>query len=236
MARSTSSSSAHGSARSITAGTGRAIDAGSSGWPHSPASRFSTSGALAPPTPAPPRSVTLEDWVNNTRTVMDAAGFARPAVVTWTDATVVGLSLAATFPERTRALAIVNWSYDLFTSTLELTSGFPEWGGDEMLSRLPALAPSDANNPTFQDWFLRTQRASAGPGAVAAMYAMLRELDVEAIIPLVSVPTIVVRRTAPAIVGRAGQRACASDAGCEVRRGSRTRHPLLGRRRRLADR
>jgi class 3 adenylate cyclase len=146
--------------------------------------------------PAPPHSVTLEDWVGDARAVMDAVGFERAAVVTWTDATAVGLSLAATFPNRTSALVLVNWSYDLFRRLVRTRPTIGEWGTEAGLAHLATIAPTSAADPAYRDWFARMQRASCGPGAVQTMYEMLSRLDVEALLPSITVPTICIRRDA----------------------------------------
>jgi class 3 adenylate cyclase len=143
--------------------------------------------------PAPPHSITLESWVDDARAVMAAANSSQASVVVWTDATPVGLWLAATSPESVRALAIVNWSYDIFQA-FQIQSVLDDWGTRAGLTRLDRLAPSMRGDRAYQEWFLRLHRASAGPGAVNAMYAMLRGIDIAPVLPLVSAPTLLVRR------------------------------------------
>jgi class 3 adenylate cyclase len=143
--------------------------------------------------PAPPHSITLESWVDDARAVAEAAGFERAAVIAWTDATAVGLSLAATFPDFVTALVIVNWSYDLFVAA-NLDRPIADWGTEAVLARLDRLAPSHAHDAAYRDWFLRMHHASCGPGAVDAMYRMLRGLDINVLLSSVDVPALLVRR------------------------------------------
>jgi class 3 adenylate cyclase len=56
------------------------------------------------------------------------------------------------------------------------------------------LAPSHAHDAAYRDWFLRMHHASCGPGAVDAMYRMLRGLDINVLLSSVDVPALLVRR------------------------------------------
>ena len=144
--------------------------------------------------PAPPGSLTLEAWLEDARAVMDAAGSARAAVVVATDAAPMGAMFAATHPERVSSLVILN------------TLGRPEeyrermegigrvWGTEASLDTIDVLAPSHADDPAYRESFLRAQRASAGPGAAAAMYAMLEAVDTRAALAAVHAPTLFVVR------------------------------------------
>jgi class 3 adenylate cyclase len=56
-------------------------------------------------------------------------------------------------------------------------------------------APSHAEDQAARDWFERYQRLSASPGAMKALWASLKETDVRAILPAISVPTLLMHRT-----------------------------------------
>lgn len=59
--------------------------------------------------PAPPGALPpLEDWMDDVRTVMEAVGSERAALVGTGDGAMMAATFAATFPERVTALVLVN--------------------------------------------------------------------------------------------------------------------------------
>jgi pimeloyl-ACP methyl ester carboxylesterase len=57
------------------------------------------------------------------------------------------------------------------------------------------FAPSLADNAEFKRSWARYERASASPGAAAAILRVSTEFDVRRLLPTVSVPTLVLHRT-----------------------------------------
>jgi class 3 adenylate cyclase len=144
---------------------------------------------------------TWEEWVDDVRAVLDAAGSERTAVFAETDGGPIGLLFTAMQPERVSALILFSTSarrlraddypmgiapevVDVWVEMVRATWGTPE---------LAAMAyPSRANDPQFLQDFARGMRAMATPGSVAAMYRYIIEsLDAREALPLIRVPTLV---------------------------------------------
>ena len=53
-----------------------------------------------------PEHITMQDWVEDTRTVLDAVGSERPAVLGMSGGGAVAMLFAATYPERTGPLIV----------------------------------------------------------------------------------------------------------------------------------
>lgn len=56
------------------------------------------------------------------------------------------------------------------------------------------IAPSAAGDPHLLDTIARVQRQAASPGTATAMMRMVVDVDVRAVLPTISVPTLVVHR------------------------------------------
>jgi class 3 adenylate cyclase len=56
-------------------------------------------------------------------------------------------------------------------------------------------APSHGEDPVARDWFERYQRLSASPGAMKALWDVLKDTDVRAILPAIKAPTLIMHRT-----------------------------------------
>jgi class 3 adenylate cyclase len=65
------------------------------------------------------------------------------------------------------------------------------WGNGDYIS---FLAPSLMNDDTFRDWAARLERCACGPGAVPAALRQMGQNDVRKVLPLIGVPTLVMRR------------------------------------------
>ncbi len=143
---------------------------------------------------------TLEEWMDDVRAVMDAVGCERAAIVAFFEGGPMAMLFAATYPERTSALVLVN-TY----ARLSRTQGYP-WGvPPEVLeaaleagraawrtgSSMAWQVPSRANDPGFRDWWARFERASASPGTFAAIARVNSQVDVRHVLPLIQAPTLV---------------------------------------------
>jgi len=140
----------------------------------------------------------MADRIDDTLAVMDAAGAARAAVFGISEGGKMSLMLAATRPERVRALAL----YGAFAR-----SPTQEWPPGQVATRfnlierawgtgmLPqSVAPSRAGNETFRDRWVRFERESASPPVVAALLRMDHEADVTDILSAVRVPSLLIHR------------------------------------------
>jgi class 3 adenylate cyclase/pimeloyl-ACP methyl ester carboxylesterase len=107
----------------------------------------------------------LEDWMDDVSAVMDAVGLERAAIMGVAEAAPMAELFAATYPERTDALVLVN-----------------------------AINPSLAGDSAAAEAWGRFFRLAASPATAAAVMRMLFDLDVRDVLPTIRVPTIVVHR------------------------------------------
>jgi class 3 adenylate cyclase len=166
--------------------------------------------------PVPMRAApTLEEWMDDLRAVLDDAGVERTALLCGVGATYMGVLFAATYPERTTALVVVN-GY----ARMARTPDYP-WGrsqkelGDyvERVQRawgngatLDFLAPSMAEDDEIRRTHGRYERAWASPGAYAAFTSVREGNDVRQVLPSIRVPTLVIHRTDARFAPRDGGR------------------------------
>jgi class 3 adenylate cyclase len=147
---------------------------------------------------------TLEVWADDVIAVMQAVGSPEAALLGVGGGGGVSMLFAATFPERVRALALVN-STARYTRAPDYPIGTSEefeariekeleygWGRGVLLE---TVAPSAAGDPAFRRWWGRYQRLGSTPGTVLAMRHMLQQLDVRHVLGSIAVPTLVVHRT-----------------------------------------
>jgi class 3 adenylate cyclase len=170
------------------------------------------------PLAAPP---TLEQWMDDIRTVMDAVGSERAALFGHgMGGGQMSMLFAATYPERTSALVLldtwarmvadVDYPYGppVESSTVESRNEFVEsaaktWGTVE---NVQGIAPSAAHDERFLRWYARYQRLSISPGPLATILTTAFETDVRGVLASIRVPTLVVHRVgnrfAPVAHGR----------------------------------
>lgn len=145
-----------------------------------------------------------ESWVDDLRTVLDTVESKRAAVIGAIDGVMLGIPFAATYPERTSALILINGS-PKWTVEDDYPQGLPadtaraimeniieNWGTE----KLAALTYADrADDDGFIKWYAKYLRASSTPRAVRAFADQLLDVDVRGILPAVRVPTLVMHRT-----------------------------------------
>jgi class 3 adenylate cyclase len=157
----------------------------------------------------------LEEWMDDVRTVMDAAGSDRAVLMGANEGAMMAALFAATYPDRVSALVLANatarpaWAADnpsgVPTDVIEalVETVDRSWGqGLTMAAVNPSIA---GNEQAIRAWG-RFLRLAASPSVAAAVIRMIFDLDVRAILPAIGVPTLVVsRRDAvfPAATGRA---------------------------------
>ena len=145
----------------------------------------------------------LQEWMDDLRAAMDAAGFERATLLANLAGGFMASVFAATYPERVNALVLV----DCFARLLEAPDypvGAPlsereetvrrmedEWGRSFMLD---LFAPSVAADRRIRDAWGRYERASASPGSVQAMVQMIYGTDIRTVLPTIRVPTLVIGR------------------------------------------
>jgi pimeloyl-ACP methyl ester carboxylesterase/class 3 adenylate cyclase len=153
---------------------------------------------------------TLETRMDDVRAVMDAVGSERAAIYGLSEGAAMALLFAATYPDRTAALA--------------LRSAFPRrmWAPDypwgrteqeyerEVADALEIFGPrdralADVNrlgrfDETEAASFLRLLRWGSSPGALEALHRMNREIDVRHVLPAVRVPTLLLHGSEDTLV------------------------------------
>jgi pimeloyl-ACP methyl ester carboxylesterase len=148
-----------------------------------------------------PEEIGLEGWTRDALAVLDAVGSERAVLFGVSAGAVTALQLAATHPERVRALVIFDGyarqlaapDYDIGHDP-ELVDAYARrleagWGTGVELS---SAAPSLANDPTVKAYWARYQRLSASPAAAMRYLRASVEADVRSVLPDIHVPTLVI--------------------------------------------
>jgi class 3 adenylate cyclase len=152
---------------------------------------------------------TPEAWTEDTRIVLDAVGSTSANLVCHGPPAWLGMMFAATYPERTNALVLIeatartlqgeDYSFgvppdraEAFVQRIE-----PDWGTGTNVS---VWAPSRAGDDTFCRWLGRFERGSLSPASYAAVSRWALNLDMRAILPTIRVPTLVLHREADRVV------------------------------------
>jgi class 3 adenylate cyclase len=147
---------------------------------------------------------TLEERMDDVRAVMDAVGSERAAIFGYSEGGPMSVLFSATYPQRTSAMilyaSMARWSWspdNPWGRTDEWFEGrsrlIEEYYGQGKL--LEMYAQSLVNNDECRRWFVRFERGAASPGAALALLRMNMQIDVRHVLPVVSVPTLVLHRT-----------------------------------------
>jgi class 3 adenylate cyclase len=136
-------------------------------------------------------------------TLLDAVGFQQPAMVGGSLGGPAAIRFAVTHPELVSALVLVNSSAH-FVREDDYPWGFPREDLDRRIAavkqtwgtapNLEMVAPSRVADERFRAWYARSMRFGAGPDQVAARVRAGYEADVRALLPSLSVPTLVLHR------------------------------------------
>ena len=147
---------------------------------------------------------TLEQRMDDVRSVMDAVGSERAALFGISEGGPMSILFAAAYPERTTALALYG-SYARFAWALDYPHGRSEeqlrasletlereWGGPVGIEYFAASAAKDAR---VRQWWATWLRLGASPGAAMAMIRLAHDIDVRHVLPAIRVPTLILHRT-----------------------------------------
>jgi pimeloyl-ACP methyl ester carboxylesterase len=145
----------------------------------------------------------LDQRVDDTRAVMDAAGVDRAVLYGVSEGGPMAMMFAVTYPERVSSL-ILN-----ATSARPVPSSYPVeererrrfgvdglftgWG-TERSRILERFAPSLWSNPSYRAWEPRYERHCATPVALRQLIAMIDEIDVTDVLARIAVPTLILHR------------------------------------------
>jgi pimeloyl-ACP methyl ester carboxylesterase len=144
----------------------------------------------------------LEARMDDIRAVLDALGAERAVLVGSGAGGQPCAMFAATYPERTRALVLVNtparavktedYPYGLETDAWreQLREVRQRWGERDYFEQ-QARAANPRADEEFVDWFVTCQRFNASPGAALNFYRVLGETDLRNVLESISVPTLV---------------------------------------------
>ena len=155
--------------------------------------RFDRRGTgLSDPSEGPP---TLEQQMADLDAVTNAAGATRPALMGAVEAGLCAM-YAASYPERVRALVLLNVSASGAMSEEQhrqlLNMIDDHWGEG---SALPLFAPSRVGDALFENWWARYERAITSPSMMRRTFDMSMQTDLSGVLPSVRVPTLVLHST-----------------------------------------
>jgi class 3 adenylate cyclase len=146
---------------------------------------------------------TLEQWSDDVRTVMEAAGSQRAALLGFAHGGQMAMLFAATYPAQTSALILLDafarqfgvddqpWGFSFGRLPLSLDEIEELWGTG---ARLDVFAPRAAHDERFRRWYARYERLSLSPRMLRAVVASDFEKDLRGILPAIRVPTLVLHR------------------------------------------
>jgi class 3 adenylate cyclase len=153
---------------------------------------------------------TLEERMDDVRAVMDAAGSSRAALFGTSEAGALNVLFAATFPERTRALILLN-SYARLAWAPDYPWGMSVEDGEKLIKAVEegwgkgvafeALVASQTDNEAMRKWWARYQRLAASPGTAATLLRSAFNTDARAVLSAIKVPTLVLHRTGDPFTG-----------------------------------
>jgi class 3 adenylate cyclase len=147
---------------------------------------------------------TLEERMDDVRTVMDAVGCHRAALFGENDGGPMCILFAASYPARTRALALYGsfarhvaapdypWPLPREERERNVRQVIEQWG-EPVIAEI--MAPSVAADERFRQWWAAYLRLGASPGAALRLFMMNSEIDVRPLLPAIRTPTLVLHRT-----------------------------------------
>ncbi len=150
------------------------------------------------------RSAPWEHWADDARAVLDVAGSESASLFGVLDSGPIAILFAAVEPERTRSLILytttaklmADTDYDVgnssesFEAAWRFTEGM--WGTEKFIG---LHVPSMRDNEAFCAWLAKTNRNTLSPHQMSEyIQASFNRLDVRAILPSITVPTLVMQR------------------------------------------
>ena len=160
---------------------------------------------------------TLEARMDDIRAVMDAAGVERAVLGGLGDGGPLCALFAATYPERTTALVLINsgprfvrspelpWLPTRAEREREIEEVARRWGDREAAAEQFGRGSPSATEEERRG-FARVMRLSVSPGSAAAYLRMNLDVDICDVLPLSRVPTLVMyRQTEPFDAVRTGR-------------------------------
>ncbi|MBI2156556.1 MAG: adenylate/guanylate cyclase domain-containing protein [Candidatus Rokubacteria bacterium] len=153
---------------------------------------------------------TLEERMDDVRAVMDAAGSPRAVLLGTSEAGALNLLFAATHPERTAALILLN-SYARLAWSEDYPWGIPGDAAEGLLRNIEdgwgkgvafeALVASQSDNASMRSWWARYQRLAASPGTAVTLLRRAIATDARAVLPTITAPTLILHRAGDPFTG-----------------------------------
>jgi class 3 adenylate cyclase/pimeloyl-ACP methyl ester carboxylesterase len=135
--------------------------------------------------------------------LLDAVGFHQAAMVGGSIRGPAAIHFSVTHAERVSGLALVN-TYAHYVQEDDYPWGFPREELDERVAlvkeiwgtatQLEILAPSRVADERFRAWYTRSMRSFGGPDQIADLVRANLGANVRALLPSISVPTLVLHR------------------------------------------
>jgi class 3 adenylate cyclase len=166
--------------------------------------RFDPRGTgLSDPRPSDGREV-WQHWSEDLSAAMDACGSQSAAILAWIDGGMLALQFTADFPDRVRALVLMN-----VAARYSAAPGYPEGSPPEAIDQFlkftrrhygterwaEASNPSLAGDERARRWYAKYSRATGSPKTTAEGFANQQKLDVRPILPGIRVPVLVMVRS-----------------------------------------
>jgi class 3 adenylate cyclase len=129
----------------------------------------------------------VADWL----AVLDALAIERAVLIDLSG--IVGTLFAATHPERSTALVVIDPAAR-GRRALDFRTNVEDMWGTTTMARI--LAPSAGDDPAFLAWLSRVMRLSCSPSDAKWLFHAVAETDLLHVLPAVRVPTLVISHPA----------------------------------------
>jgi pimeloyl-ACP methyl ester carboxylesterase len=165
---------------------------------------FDRRGAgLSDPAPVD-RLPTLEERADDVAAVIQATGVERPVLLGFSEGGVDAMFFAATRPNLISSLVLYG-AWPRFFAADDYPSGYDREVYEELAATMVAawgtgaalemIAPSIAGDERVRTWWAGYERLAASPGVAAALLRLALDVDVRAVLPLISSPTLILHRS-----------------------------------------
>ena len=144
--------------------------------------------------------------MDDLRAVLDAAGAGRALVAAGADGGPLACLFAATYPERTLGLVLMNtapriawapdypWGLRRDDFERDLAAMEAGWGTSDYAQEHAPWPMEGMTREEAVEWWLEWMRLSAAPGDAVALRRMFYDSDVRDVLPTIRVPTLVLSR------------------------------------------
>jgi class 3 adenylate cyclase len=149
---------------------------------------------------------TIERWMDDITTVIDAVGSTRIVPFGHGDGGPIAMLFAATYPQRTEALVLgdtfarmreaIDYPIGLSEAAAEAKAAmlYATWGRADQLPARTGGVYRDSSSAAYA-WRARFERLALSPGALATMYPVCDlDVDVRAVLGSIRAPTLVFHR------------------------------------------